>query len=88
MLLDVIGWGYGILAIVFFIYAVIWNIRRLYYAIKCRKTKQCKWQGCCFSVYCDKYIYVPTEKEIQLLSDLLAEFKNQQLLNPSHKFNE
>ena len=49
MLYDIIGWVYGIWAIAFFVYAVIWNIRWLCFKGKCSNTIQCRRRDCWFS---------------------------------------
>lgn len=76
-MLEIIGSVYGSLAIAFFVYAVTWNIRQLYYAVKCNDTRQCKRRDCYFGGCCDKQVDVLTEEETELLYDLIAEIKNQ-----------
>lgn len=76
-MLEIIGNVYGIFAIAFFVYAVIWNIRQLYYAVKCNGKSQCKRRDCHFGNYCDKREEVLSEEERELLYDLIAEIRNQ-----------
>lgn len=77
MLWDIIGWVYGIWAIAFFVYAVIWNIGRLCFRGKCDNTIQCRRRDCRFSCYCDKQTDVLTEEEIQLIKDWIERLQNQ-----------
>jgi hypothetical protein len=77
MLYDIIGWVYGIWAIAFFVYAVIWNIRWLCFKGKCSNTIQCRRRDCWFSCYCDKQVEVLTEEEIQLVQEWIERLKSQ-----------
>lgn len=77
MLVEIIGWVYGILIIAFMIYAVIWNISSLYHKIKCNNKSQCKRRDCCFRIYCDKHVDVLTKEEIQAMQDMIERIKNQ-----------
>lgn len=77
MLVEIIGWVYGILVIAFLVYAVIWNIRWLCFKGKCSNTIQCRRMDCPFSCYCDKQVDVLTKEEIQLVNDWIEKLKNQ-----------
>jgi len=77
MLVEIIGWVYGILTVIFLVYAATWNVSWLYYAVKCGNVRQCRRRDCCFSDYCDKHKDVLTEEEIRILYDMLARLKSQ-----------
>ena len=76
MLTEIFGWVYGIWAIAFMVYAVIWNVGWLCYKGKCKNIKRCRRRDCCFGIICDKQVEVLTEEELQLLHDVIAELKN------------
>ena len=77
MMLEIIGWVYGICAIAFLVYAVIWNIRWLCFKGKCNNIIQCRRRDCQFSCCCDKQVDVLTEEEIQLVQDFIERLKKQ-----------
>ncbi len=85
MLLEIIQWLYGIAALVFIVYAVLWNLRMLYYGIryKCTmrysNTIQCRSTDCRFSSCCDRHVEVLTEEEIQLMYDWIAKLKKEHM---------
>lgn len=77
MLEDVMGGVCGIYCIMSLVYIVWWNVGRLYKAVKCRKVKKyCGQEACCYNICCKKYRETPTQEDIQLLQDLLAELKS------------
>ena len=82
MILKILGWSYFILAIIFFVHAVVWSITRLHYILKNRK-KQLKNPEYYIEYYYDNYVNtdtdVPTEEELQLLCDLIEKLKKQQI---------
>lgn len=78
MLEDVIGGVCEIYCIMSLVYIVWWNMGRLYKAVKCRKVKKCcRQDACCYNICCKKYREIPTQEDIQVLQDLLAELKKQ-----------
>lgn len=80
MLELIIGWIFFILTIIFLAYAVVWNIINLFNEIKDYRFLKQNWSPeNYFKYYCNKYygIEVPTEKDIQLLRNVLSELKKQ-----------
>lgn len=76
MLLEIIGWLYGVSAIMSLVYIVVWNVGRFCKSAKCRKVKNdCGWSECCFNVCCVKCGDIPISEEIQVLCTLLEENK-------------
>lgn len=76
MLKEIVGSAFGIYYIIYSVYIVLWNIGRIYKAVKCREVKKyCGQCTCCYNVCCEKYREIPTQKEIQALEDLLVEIK-------------
>lgn len=77
MLEDVMSGVCGIYCVMSLVYIVWWNVGRLYKAVKCRKVKKyCRQDACCYNICCKKYREIPTQEDIQLLQDLLAELKS------------
>lgn len=76
MLEEMIGGLYGIGGVISMANIVLWNVGRLYRAIKCRKVKKCYGQcSCCYNIYCEKYTEIPTQEDIEDLEALLAEMQ-------------
>lgn len=76
MLQEIVGSALGICYIISILYIVLWNIGRLYKAVKCRKVKKyCGQCTCCYKFCCEKYREIPTQKEMQALEALLVEIK-------------
>ncbi len=81
MILEMLGWGYFILAIIFLIHTVVWSITRLHYILKNGK-KQLKNPKYYMKYYYDNHVNadadVPTEEDLQLLCELIEKLKKQQ----------
>lgn len=83
MLLEIFQWLYGIAAIVYIVYAVVWNLKMLYYRIRYKCTMrnsnmiQCRSRDCRFSNYCERHVEVLTEEEIQSVYEWIAELKKE-----------
>ena len=77
-MLEIMGWVYGILAIVFFVHAVIWNTISLFQAIKKYRFLKQNWSlENYLRYYFEKYYdyEVPTNEDIQILTNYLKELK-------------
>lgn len=77
---KIMGWIYFILVLGFLIYVLIWNIIKLFYTIKDHRfLKQNRSPENYFKYYYNKYIEpieTPTEENVQLLRDILAQLKD------------
>lgn len=81
IVIEIICWIYFILNVPFFVYTAIWNIKRFFHEVKhyilFRRYRSPEYL---FKYYYEKHFNVesPTEEDIQLLHDLLTEFKERQ----------
>ena len=80
MILEILGWGYFILAIIFLIHAVVWGITRLQYILKNGK-KQLKNPEYYIKYYYDNYVNTDTgfltEEDLQLIYEIIEKLKMQ-----------
>lgn len=83
MLLEIIQWMFCVALLVYIVYVVIWNLRRLYDGIRFKCTMrnsnmiQCRSTDCRFSYCCGRHTEVLTEEEIQHIYDWIAKLKKE-----------
>ncbi len=73
--METCGCIIGILIFLFVLYCFLCNIIRLFYWLKCFKTKECTSENCLMKNYCDKRGEVYTEEDQLAIEKILEEWE-------------